>query len=92
MNPANCCNNPLLLAIFLMFDYHQRNWFQTNGYRILDALSASGLRALRFAKEVPHVTHIVANDFSEQAVEIIKQNVVSNRVESLVSVSYADAT
>uniref|UniRef100_A0A915DDJ6 tRNA (guanine(26)-N(2))-dimethyltransferase n=1 Tax=Ditylenchus dipsaci TaxID=166011 RepID=A0A915DDJ6_9BILA len=32
--------------------------------RIIDALSASGLRALRFAKEVPGVESVLANDFS----------------------------
>jgi tRNA (guanine26-N2/guanine27-N2)-dimethyltransferase len=62
------------------------------GFRILDALSASGLRALRFAKEVPGVTEIVANDFSQNAVDTIKKNVELNEVSDLVTPSYADAT
>lgn len=61
-------------------------------FRILDSLSASGLRALRFAKEVQGVTQIVANDFSQDAVEIIKRNVDENGVKHLVTVSYGDAT
>jgi tRNA (guanine26-N2/guanine27-N2)-dimethyltransferase len=52
----------------------------------------SGLRALRFAKEVPGVTQIIANDFSEDAVKIIKKNVEINEVSHLVEASYADAT
>ncbi|KAI6190670.1 TRNA (guanine(26)-N(2))-dimethyltransferase [Aphelenchoides bicaudatus] len=62
------------------------------GFQVLDALSASGLRALRFAKEVPGLTRVVANDFSEGAVEIIKNNVEVNGVKDLVTVTYSDAT
>uniref|UniRef100_A0A0N5ATX4 tRNA (guanine(26)-N(2))-dimethyltransferase n=1 Tax=Syphacia muris TaxID=451379 RepID=A0A0N5ATX4_9BILA len=59
--------------------------------RILDALSASGLRALRFAKEVPFVTEVIANDFSMNAVEAIKRNIVLNGVENIVKPSFGDA-
>ncbi|CAD5221866.1 unnamed protein product [Bursaphelenchus okinawaensis] len=62
------------------------------GFRVLDALSASGLRALRFSKEVEGVTEVWANDFSENAVEYIKKNAVLNGVDDLIHVSYADAT
>ncbi|GMS80735.1 hypothetical protein PENTCL1PPCAC_2910, partial [Pristionchus entomophagus] len=59
--------------------------------RILDALSASGLRALRFSQEVPHVSSIIANDFSDTAVEAIKRNVKLNGVEDKVEAIYGDA-
>lgn len=52
----------------------------------------SGLRALRFSKEVSGATQIVANDFSDDAVEIIKRNVETNEVGHLVQVSHGDAT
>lgn len=58
---------------------------------ILEALSATGLRSIRYAKEIPNVTKIVANDLSEQAVETIKANVVHNGVESLIDTSHDDA-
>ncbi|XP_045450277.1 probable tRNA (guanine(26)-N(2))-dimethyltransferase [Melitaea cinxia] len=58
---------------------------------ILEALSATGLRSIRYAKEIPNVTKIVANDLSEQAVETIKENVVHNGVESLIDTSHDDA-
>ena len=61
------------------------------GLRILDALSASGLRAIRFALEVPNVELVVANDFSEQAFDSIKQNVRLNGVEGKVKPSFSDA-
>ncbi|CAD5230806.1 unnamed protein product [Bursaphelenchus xylophilus] len=62
------------------------------GFRVLDALSASGLRALRFSKEVEGITEVWANDFSENAVEYIKKNAELNGVQDLIHVSYADAT
>ncbi|CAD6187051.1 unnamed protein product [Caenorhabditis auriculariae] len=59
--------------------------------RILDALSASGLRALRFALEVPFVDKVTANDFSDNAVESIKENIKLNGVEDKVNVMFGDA-
>jgi tRNA G26 N,N-dimethylase Trm1 len=61
------------------------------GLRILDALSASGLRAIRFAREVPNVDSVLANDFSEQAFETIKRNVQRNQLEAQVKPVYSDA-
>ncbi|XP_023227899.1 tRNA (guanine(26)-N(2))-dimethyltransferase-like [Centruroides sculpturatus] len=52
---------------------------------ILEALAASGLRSIRYAKEIPDVKSIVANDYSIQAVESMKTNVWLNKVEHLVS-------
>ncbi|XP_049871406.1 probable tRNA (guanine(26)-N(2))-dimethyltransferase [Pectinophora gossypiella] len=60
-------------------------------FTILEALSATGLRSIRYAKEVPNVTKIVANDLSEQAVQTIKANIVHNNVESLIDTSHDDA-
>uniref|UniRef100_A0A1I7UW94 tRNA (guanine(26)-N(2))-dimethyltransferase n=1 Tax=Caenorhabditis tropicalis TaxID=1561998 RepID=A0A1I7UW94_9PELO len=59
--------------------------------RILDALSASGLRALRFSKEVPDVGFIMANDFSDNAVASIQENVKLNGVEDIVEAHFGDA-
>ncbi|EFO26160.1 N2,N2-dimethylguanosine tRNA methyltransferase [Loa loa] len=59
--------------------------------RILDALSASGLRAIRFAKEVPFVAKIIANDFSEQAVSSMNKNIEMNGVQNLVESRCGDA-
>ncbi|VDK74624.1 unnamed protein product [Litomosoides sigmodontis] len=59
--------------------------------RILDALSASGLRAIRFAKEVPFVAKIIANDFSEQAVTAMNKNIEINDVQNLVESRCGDA-
>ncbi|KRY40166.1 tRNA (guanine(26)-N(2))-dimethyltransferase [Trichinella spiralis] len=58
---------------------------------VLDALSASGLRSIRYAKEVPMVKQIIANDLSVNAIETIKRNVMQNEVDHLVTASQADA-
>ncbi|XP_075715233.1 tRNA (guanine(26)-N(2))-dimethyltransferase [Rhinoderma darwinii] len=61
------------------------------GLRVLEGLAASGLRSIRFAREVPGLQSIVANDFSASAVELIKRNIQFNGVEHLVTASYSDA-
>jgi tRNA (guanine26-N2/guanine27-N2)-dimethyltransferase len=61
------------------------------GLSILEALSASGLRSIRYAKEVPGVSEIIANDISEKAVSSIRANVEHNGVEHLVTTSHEDA-
>ena len=58
---------------------------------ILEALSASGLRSVRFAKELPGVKKIIANDLSKDAYDSIARNVAHNEVEDLVRPNVADA-
>ncbi|GJQ72207.1 hypothetical protein Trydic_g3298 [Trypoxylus dichotomus] len=62
-----------------------------NGITVLEALSATGLRSIRYAKEVPRIKEIIANDISQKAVESIRENVVDNKVEDLVTPSHNDA-
>lgn len=62
-----------------------------DGLRILEALSATGLRSIRYAKEIAGVKEIIANDLSKQAVEAIKENIKHNQVEHLIESSHADA-
>ena len=63
------------------------------GIKVLDALSATGLRSVRYAKELKSnlPLKIVANDLSRQAVETIKKNVAHNGIEQIVSVENQDA-
>ncbi|XP_043550927.1 tRNA (guanine(26)-N(2))-dimethyltransferase isoform X2 [Chiloscyllium plagiosum] len=74
---------PLLIE----FGYHVQG-----GIRVLEGLAASGLRSIRFAKEVPGIHSIVANDFSEKAVTLMKRNIELNEVQHLVTASLADAS
>lgn len=65
------------------------------GLKILDALSASGLRSIRYAKELGPagsvIKQIVANDLSEAAVKLIEENIKLNNVGDLVTSSQSDA-
>ncbi|KAL7518866.1 hypothetical protein ACHAWX_003671 [Stephanocyclus meneghinianus] len=57
------------------------------GLTVLDALAASGLRSLRYWKEVPGVRTVVVNDLDPVAIELAQQNVLRNGlVDSLVPV------
>ncbi|KAK8932084.1 tRNA (guanine(26)-N(2))-dimethyltransferase, mitochondrial [Metarhizium anisopliae] len=60
-------------------------------FKILDALSASGLRALRYALEIPFVTSVTANDLSASAAESIAVNADHNGVAGKFTVTNDDA-
>ena len=56
-----------------------------DGMTIFEALAASGLRSLRYWKEVPGVRTIVVNDLDPVAVEMCRENVVRNGLESALA-------
>lgn len=60
-------------------------------FRILDALSATGLRALRYAQEIPFATSIVGNDMDPKAVESMGMNIKHNRLESRITANIGNA-
>ena len=60
-------------------------------FRILDALSATGLRALRYAKEIPMATSIIANDLSHSATASIKRNIEHNKLADKITPTTGDA-
>jgi tRNA (guanine26-N2/guanine27-N2)-dimethyltransferase len=77
----------------------QNDSIGTNGERkswkppfsILDALSATGLRALRYAQEIPFATAITSNDLSQSAVDSIKLNVKHNKLEDTITANTGNA-
>lgn len=60
-------------------------------FTILDALSASGLRALRYAHEIPFLTKVTANDLLKVATKSIQRNAVHNKLVDKINVSNDDA-
>lgn len=60
-------------------------------FTILDALSATGLRALRYAREIPFVTKVTANDLDPSAAESIRRNVRHNKLEHAIEVTEGNA-
>ncbi|KAM0805958.1 S-adenosyl-L-methionine-dependent methyltransferase [Usnea florida] len=67
----------------------------TNGaqpsFRILDALSATGLRALRYAREIPMATTVTANDLSSSATASIMLNAQHNNLSDKLNPTTGDA-
>lgn len=70
-------------------EHGHHNW--SPPFSILDALSATGLRALRYALEIPFSTSITANDLSPKATEAIKLNVQHNKLESKIKANTGNA-
>ncbi|KAK4197265.1 S-adenosyl-L-methionine-dependent methyltransferase [Triangularia verruculosa] len=60
-------------------------------FTILDALSASGLRALRYAHEIPFLTTVTSNDLLKVATESIQRNAIHNGLADKINVSHDDA-
>ena len=58
---------------------------------ILEALSASGLRCIRYKKEIDNVEKILANDLDPRAAQLIKLNIEHNGVTQGVVVHNMDA-
>jgi len=54
-------------------------------FTILDALSATGLRALRYSQEIPFTTSVTANDLLPEATRTINLNVEHNRLTSKIN-------
>ncbi|KAL7414373.1 N2,N2-dimethylguanosine tRNA methyltransferase [Mrakia frigida] len=54
--------------------------FVPREFVILEALSATGLRAIRYAKEIPGIKYVIANDLSPTAAEAMRRNVEFNDV------------
>ncbi|KAF4608496.1 RNA methyltransferase tRNA(m5U54)methyltransferase [Pleurotus pulmonarius] len=57
---------------------HKEPKYHPYKFTLLEALSATGLRSIRYAKEIPLLKCVIANDLSPSAVEAIKRNVVLN--------------
>ncbi|CCG80706.1 N2,N2-dimethylguanosine tRNA methyltransferase [Taphrina deformans PYCC 5710] len=60
-------------------------------FTILEALSATGLRAIRYAKEIPNLASVTANDLSQTAVKQIKLNSEHNSTTDKVIPNQDDA-
>eukprot|EP00116_Pleurobrachia_bachei_P011745 sb/3472007/ len=65
---------------------------KVDGVRILEALGATGLRSVRFSKEIPEdlVSKITCNDMCEEAVISMKRNIEHNNCTN-VTPSLEDA-
>ncbi|KAI9050651.1 hypothetical protein LZ554_005808 [Drepanopeziza brunnea f. sp. 'monogermtubi'] len=60
-------------------------------FTILDALSATGLRALRYAQEIPFTTSITANDLLPEATKTIELNIRHNKLQGKITAVTSNA-
>jgi len=59
---------------------------------IVDALSASGLRTIRYLKELPNIKCVYANDLSEVSADMMRENFRINELDdSKINVTLKDA-
>ncbi|XP_065648108.1 tRNA (guanine(26)-N(2))-dimethyltransferase isoform X2 [Hydra vulgaris] len=65
---------------------------EKKSYTILEALSATGLRSVRYALEIPNIKKIIANDLSHEAEKTIRRNIAYNKVDAVVQSSLSDAS
>jgi tRNA (guanine26-N2/guanine27-N2)-dimethyltransferase len=48
---------------------------KTHGnFTLFEALAATGLRSVRYMKEIPSITKLVANDIDSTATDLMKKN------------------
>lgn len=85
-NPVMKTNRDLSIAVL--------NAWQKNQLQIADPFAASGIRSIRFLKELPKekIKNIAMNDYSEKAIESIKENLSLNFPQkSLVEIFCTEA-
>ncbi|KAK7195190.1 N(2), N(2)-dimethylguanosine tRNA methyltransferase [Novymonas esmeraldas] len=84
-NPAQVVNRDLSISVIELFSRlrltePRRRGGTREGITILEALSATGLRAIRYYKEITNVRYIIANDMDADAVDCIVRNCAYNGV------------
>eukprot|EP00767_Chilomastix_cuspidata_P000507 gnl/Chilomastix_cuspidata/1129.p1 GENE.gnl/Chilomastix_cuspidata/1129~~gnl/Chilomastix_cuspidata/1129.p1 ORF type:complete len:536 (+),score=135.72 gnl/Chilomastix_cuspidata/1129:342-1949(+) len=93
-NPTQVFNRDFSLLAISAFA-QQRTLEEGRKIRLLEALAASGLRSVRYSRELPtnKPFHIVANDISSKAVESIESNIAANPPAEphSIAASHADA-
>lgn len=63
---------------------------ENDGIRLLEALAATGLRSVRYLKEIPDIKMLVANDLDPKAVELMEQNFEFNDCDPLKYKTYTN--
>eukprot|EP01012_Entosiphon_sulcatum_P027583 TRINITY_DN3325_c0_g1_i1.p1 TRINITY_DN3325_c0_g1~~TRINITY_DN3325_c0_g1_i1.p1 ORF type:complete len:587 (+),score=82.17 TRINITY_DN3325_c0_g1_i1:1239-2999(+) len=70
----------LVLRVFAEILPLSKRKVQRDKLHVLEALGASGLRSIRYWKEIPGVAHITCNDLSTKAHDSIQENLAFNDV------------
>jgi tRNA (guanine26-N2/guanine27-N2)-dimethyltransferase len=84
-NPVMELNRDLSVAALQYFSLEK-----DDNISICDAFAGSGIRGIRYAKEIPSVSNVVLNDFNPLAVNLSNENVLINGLNQ-ISVCKEDA-
>ena len=52
------------------------------GIKVFEALAATGLRSVRYMKEIPSITKLVGNDIDSAATDLMKKNFEFNQCDA----------
>ncbi len=86
-NPRMEVNRSLSTAVISGY----MNYVGRSGITICEPLSGTGVRAVRYAREINGVSRVIANDISERAYELIRLNIDRNGLNDVVDVYRDDA-
>ncbi|CAD2219602.1 tRNA (guanine-N2-)-methyltransferase [Angomonas deanei] len=85
-NPAQVVNRDLSICAIELFgrkrvaERVKKGAGAPTGISVLEALSATGLRAIRYYKEINNIKYIIANDMDKDAVDCIARNCAYNNI------------
>ena len=65
----------------LLVEEKQAKNKEHQGLNILEALAATGLRSVRYLKEINNIKTLVANDIDPTATELMKKNFDFNQID-----------
>jgi tRNA (guanine26-N2/guanine27-N2)-dimethyltransferase len=77
-NPAAKFNRDISVKIYKAFIDLKKD----KSFSFVDAMTGSGIRGLRVAKEIPKITKVIFNDFNYFSIHISKINAILNNVYS----------
>lgn len=60
-------------------------------FSIFEALSATGLRSIRYALELENIDQIISNDINSEAIKLIDLNIKKNNIQNIVQHNLGDA-
>ncbi|CAD2104100.1 N2,N2-dimethylguanosine tRNA methyltransferase, putative [Plasmodium vinckei lentum] len=87
-NKAQVFNRDMSIVLIKSLELYLKNKNKDNektifrGFNIIELLSASGIRSIRYAKELKEtINHIVANDIDKYACKQIKRNFKRNNID-----------
>ena len=80
-NPVQEFNRDISILSLNAYAKLRKAGGETEGLKVLEALAATGLRSIRFLKEVPDISKIIINDLDPKAIETAKKNLKYNNID-----------